>query len=126
MRRINENFSLYIPLPSNDKKTCRKLKSEKKLQHSSKMEPEGQSLGTIPEEEEEDIAMSDVAEIPKATAKDNSSDSSDSPDSDSDSEDEAKQNLELQTLELQLCNEPSNYDAHVQVRIDIDKLRDFI
>ncbi|KAL9448708.1 hypothetical protein AB3S75_016078 [Citrus x aurantiifolia] len=35
-------------------------------------------------------------------------------DSDSDSEDEAKQNMELQTLEYQLSNEPSNYDTYVQ------------
>ncbi|KAK9217155.1 hypothetical protein WN943_005780 [Citrus x changshan-huyou] len=53
---------------------------------------------------------------PKPTTKANSSDSSDASDSDSDSdsEDEAKQNMELQTLEYQLSNEPSNYDTYVQ------------
>ncbi|KAK9217158.1 hypothetical protein WN943_005783 [Citrus x changshan-huyou] len=50
-------------------------------------------------------------------------------DSDSDSEDEAKQNMELQTLEFQLSNEPSNYDNHVQyIKVlrkmgEIEKLR---
>lgn len=42
-----------------------------------------------------------------------SSSGSDSDDSDSDSE--AQQNLQLQTLESELSNNPSNYDAHVQV-----------
>ncbi|KAH9750251.1 EMBRYO DEFECTIVE 140 [Citrus sinensis] len=72
---------------------------------------------TIPEEEDGDTAMPDVKNNPKPTTKANSSDSSDASDSDSDSdsEDEAKQNMELQTLEYQLSNEPSNYDTYVQV-----------
>ena len=61
--------------------------------------------------------MPDVKNSPKPTTKANSSDSSDASDSDSDSdsEDEAKQNMELQTLEYQLSNEPSNYYTYVQV-----------
>lgn len=87
-----------------------------RVRRVQKMEPE-ETLATIPEEEEDDddAAMPDVKNNPKTTTKDNSSDSNDASDSDFDSEDEAKQNVELQTLEYQLSNEPSNYDTHVQV-----------
>ena len=55
--------------------------------------------------------MPGVKNNPKPTTKANSSDSTDASDSDSDtdSKDKAKQNMELQTLEYQLSNEPSNY-----------------
>ncbi|KAH9684447.1 EMBRYO DEFECTIVE 140 [Citrus sinensis] len=95
------------------------------------MEPKEETLATIPEEEEDgDTVIPDVENNPKPTTKDNSSDSSDASDSDSDSdsesEDEAKQSMELQTLQYQLSNEPSNYDTHVQVLRkmgEIEKLR---
>ncbi|KAH9750295.1 EMBRYO DEFECTIVE 140 [Citrus sinensis] len=98
------------------------------------MEPKEETLATIPEEEEDgDTVIPDVENNPKPTTKDNSSDSSDASDSDSDSdsesEDEAKQSMELQTLQYQLSNEPSNYDTHVQyIKVlrkmgEIEKLR---
>lgn len=65
-------------------------------------------------EEDEDTTMADVAlEDAKPAKDDASSDSGDS--SDSDSEDEALLKLELQNLEMDLSNNPSNYDTHVQV-----------
>ncbi|KAK9217151.1 hypothetical protein WN943_005776 [Citrus x changshan-huyou] len=98
------------------------------------MEPKEETLATIPEEEEDgDTVIPGVENNPKPTTKDNSSDSSDASDSDSDSdsdsEDEAKQSMELQTLQYQLSNEPSNYDTHVQyIKVlrkmgEIEKLR---
>lgn len=35
--------------------------------------------------------------------------------SDSESEEEARENLRLQALEMELANNPTNYDANVQV-----------
>ncbi|KAK0590803.1 hypothetical protein LWI29_031902 [Acer saccharum] len=89
---------------------------------------EDQTLAKNPDGEEEDTAMADALENPKTTA-DDSSGSDDSSDSESDSEDEAQQKLELQNLELELSNNPSNYDTHVQyIKVlrkmsEIEKLR---
>lgn len=47
------------------------------------------------------------------SAKDSDFDSQS--DSDSDSEDDAQQNTQIQALETELLNNPSNYDTHVQV-----------
>ncbi|KAL5789204.1 hypothetical protein ACOSQ2_004092 [Xanthoceras sorbifolium] len=88
---------------------------------------EYQTLAKNPEEED-DTAMADAHENPKTT-EDNSSDSDDSSDSESDSEDEAQQKYVLQNLELELSNNPSNYDTHVQyIKVlrkmsEIEKLR---
>lgn len=57
------------------------------------------------------------------------SDSQSGSDSDSDSEDDAQQNEQIQALETELSNNPSNYDSHVQYikalrkQGDIEKLR---
>nr|XP_027113324.1 squamous cell carcinoma antigen recognized by T-cells 3 [Coffea arabica] len=57
------------------------------------------------------------------------SDSDSDSDTESDSDDEAQLNLQIQTLEAELSNNPSNYDAHVQyIRAlrkqgDVEKLR---
>ncbi|OIT07338.1 PREDICTED: squamous cell carcinoma antigen recognized by T-cells 3 [Nicotiana attenuata] len=62
----------------------------------------------------------DMLDAPKSTK---------SSDSDSDSEDDAQQNLQIQALQTELLNNPSNYDAHVQYikalrkQGDIEKLR---
>lgn len=56
----------------------------------------------------------DMLDAPKST-KSSDSDS----DSDSDSEDDAQQNLQIQALQTELLNNPSNYDAHVQVFLSL-------
>ncbi|MCD7458196.1 hypothetical protein HAX54_037515 [Datura stramonium] len=63
------------------------------------------------------------------SAKDSDSDSQSGSDSDSDSEDDAQQNEQIQALETELLNKPSNYDTHIQYikalrkQGDIEKLR---
>lgn len=83
-----------------------------------------QTLGKSPSEEE-DTAMEDAHGNTKSP-KDDSSDPDDSDDSDSDSEDEAQLKSDLQNLEFQLSNDPSNYDIHVQVFVFAYIVADFL
>ncbi|CAN4108217.1 unnamed protein product [Withania somnifera] len=70
----------------------------------------------------------DMHNTDKST-KDSDSDSHSSSDTDSDPEDDAQQNEQIQALETELLNHPSNYDTHVQYikalrkQGDIEKLR---
>ncbi|KAJ8529715.1 hypothetical protein K7X08_036550 [Anisodus acutangulus] len=70
----------------------------------------------------------DMLDAHKST-NDSDSDSQSGSDSESDSEDDAHQNAQIQALETELLNNPSNYDLHVQYikalrkQGDIEKLR---
>lgn len=81
---------------------------------------------TAGDEDDDDHFIPD-SENPTATLPDSKSDLDSS--SDSDSDDDAQLNLEVQTLEAALSNNPSDYDAHVNyIRAlrklgDIEKLR---
>lgn len=64
----------------------------------------------------EKAVLSPIPEAMEVTADADSSHGEDSEsDSDSDSDSEADDKLQVQTLESELYNNPSNYDAHVQV-----------
>ncbi|CAH9112053.1 unnamed protein product [Cuscuta epithymum] len=71
----------------------------------------------------EDQLMNDIPNSKDGSRSDSCTDS------DSDDDDEAKQSLEIQALQIELSNNPSNYDAHVQYirglrkQGDIEKLR---
>ncbi|XP_058215043.1 uncharacterized protein LOC131326319 [Rhododendron vialii] len=73
-----------------------------------------------------DEVMNEVQQNPN---KNPSKSDSESESDDNDSDDEAQQTVQIETLEIELSNNPANYDAHVQYiralrkKGDIEKLR---
>lgn len=57
-----------------------------------------------------DEVMNEVQQNPNKNPSESESD-------DDDSDDEAQQTVQIETLEIELSNNPANYDAHVQVRV---------
>ncbi|CAK9177692.1 unnamed protein product [Ilex paraguariensis] len=82
-----------------------------------------------PHREEATITNGTEADQPMPDIQNPKSPSDSDSDSDSDFEDEAQQNLQIQTLESELSNNPLNYDAYVQYikalrkQGDLEKLR---
>lgn len=64
---------------------------------------------------EEDTNRNEEQSMPDAQNPSEGSDSESDSDSDSDSEDEAQAKAQIEALETELYNNPSDYDSHVQV-----------